>query len=958
MSRSAIFLFSLALYLACQAHAQQAPAIDKTVRETAAAIEAPKLPPPAIPAPPTVGSTPASPVAPPMPGQLTAPPAAPPSRIPDLPPETNVVPSTALQKTKPTTSTSSSGQFIVHGNDLSLRSAFSSRCEEISDELRQLLRDQQSWALPIVVLLSSGDAAKKADKAANMIVSLIPQSGFHLQVNVNLRPDLRPTDMRAEIIRALLAERILRNQKELASKRELLLPDWLYTGILQALDYRKQARPSTLFAAIFKSGKIYGIEEIIEASPVQMDALSKTIYQTSCCALVLALLDQPEGGSRLNRFLASLASDPRPERDLLNQAFPSFATSPASLNKWWSLQLASLSRPSASEPLSAVDTLKALEDAITLRYQAKASEVPKPRPVMAAIPPTPVVADVKPRPKAESETETPEATTTEPEASTPEEKRSFFSRLNPFSRKKASSDEVIAAAIEEAAIEEAKSTPPEEAPKVAELTSTTEEIPAARPEERKPLFNRWFGKTKPEADVPEEKSSPEDSPKPTKKDESPVEVPEEQADKKGSLLNPLNWFRRSKDKEPKEEPPAEKTEEKTDANKPKSDAASVNLSDWQSLASPMVALVYQVAAVEEPVKEKKRFLGLFGGKKKEEEKPSPETTPEEKPTKPESKPEEKPKTPAKEEPKAEKAEKSESKPEEKAAPKPEAKEMAPEKESPPKAEPEPDLAMPAEPTLEKPKAKREPLRLRSLFGSGKKKTQEAEEKVESPAPAPQEPTATPAAESATMSKEDKPAQPEAPSKPQSEKKAATEEKPRPVSEAAPAPKPESPKEDAPKKAKEPEPKAVTPKKAPPPKDEPLVAASVPLEDYAAILKRKDRKEILQQNFIALTALQQRCAILYRPIVADYTALVVELMDGKTKNVDERLKKLRARSQQALEQSKAVRSLLDLHEANSTPAMSGMFEDYLKLPETIQKELPERKDPISKYLDALDREFSK
>ena len=35
-----------------------------------------------------------------------------------------------------------------------LRSAFSSRCEEIHQELRQLLHDQQPWALPVVVLLN------------------------------------------------------------------------------------------------------------------------------------------------------------------------------------------------------------------------------------------------------------------------------------------------------------------------------------------------------------------------------------------------------------------------------------------------------------------------------------------------------------------------------------------------------------------------------------------------------------------------------------------------------------------------------------------------------------------------------------------------------------------------------------------------------------------------------------
>ena len=119
-------------------------------REAAAKIEAPQISagiaapiiPPTVPG---ASAAPSAPVAPPMPGQLNALPAAPPekivpSRIPDMPvPETSRVPTTPLTKNNLISSTSTSGQFIVHGNDLSLRSAFSSRCEEVSQELSQLL---------------------------------------------------------------------------------------------------------------------------------------------------------------------------------------------------------------------------------------------------------------------------------------------------------------------------------------------------------------------------------------------------------------------------------------------------------------------------------------------------------------------------------------------------------------------------------------------------------------------------------------------------------------------------------------------------------------------------------------------------------------------------------------------------------------------------------------------------
>ncbi|MES2598471.1 MAG: hypothetical protein V4662_24260 [Verrucomicrobiota bacterium] len=989
----------------------------------------PLLTPPTAPA-----AAPAPPVAPPMPGQLQAAPAAAPSRIPDLPVKPAVVPPTTLSSNKGIHSTSSSGQFIVHGNDLPLRSAFSSRCEEIHAELRQLLHDQQPWALPVVVLLNSGESARKADKAVSMTLSEITHGGFHIQVTVNLRPDLRPSDFRSEIVRALLAERVLRHQKG-GAKRASILPDWIFTGVMEALDYRKQARPSTLFAAIFKSGKIFGIEEIIEASPTQMDALSRTIYQTSCCALVLALLDQPEGGARLNRFLSSIAGDARPERELLDQAFPSFATSPASLNKWWALQLASLSRPGVSEPLSPDATLAALEDALIIHYQSRAIDVPQPRvrPVIAKVKLTPSQPATVSTPKPDAET--PPALVSEATL-TDEKKRGFFRWLNPFSHRKTDEESMIESAIEDAAKEEAKSRVEEESNSVdkpaevaANITLPEAEGPRMEAgEERKPVLNRWFGtgRKKPAAETANAAEKPEAAPKSNGKPvvEEALPAPAEETEKR-SKLNPLNWFRGDKKKAEEdpskiEEPAKQKSEGVSNEQAGEKAAASVPSlqQDWQlTQGQPLVAMVFQEAAVSEDApKQKKRLFGIFGNGKKPAEEPKKEPAAE--PKKEESKPA--PKKEAREESK-EKAKPSEPKPEPASEKKPDTKKPAeappPAAEMPPAevvkfaepatspekprrglrglfggdkktedpktaptdepAKPEPMAAEAKPPVAEKPvdkpkevsdtapkpatpppaaemsaevkpaaegdKANHQPMRIRPLFGSGKKK-EEGLMPDEKPAEAPKsEPMTT-----ETRPETDKP-------KPKAvAKEDAKPEKPK--SEPAPEPKTEDPQMPV-AKQEEAKPKPATPAKKPE-DTEPTVAAAVPIEDYAAILKRPDRKQILQRNLMALTALQQRSAVLFRPIVVEYTSLVSELIDGKTKNVDERLLKLRERTQDALDQSKAIRDQLDLHEANSSPAMSGAFEDYLRLPETIQGELPPRQDAISKYLDSLDREFSK
>ena len=137
-----------------------------------------------------------------------------------------------------------------------------------------------------------------------------------------------------------------------------------------------------------------------------------------------------------------------------------------------------------------------------------------------------------------------------------------------------------------------------------------------------------------------------------------------------------------------------------------------------------------------------------------------------------------------------------------------------------------------------------------------------------------------------------------------------------------------------------------------------MAAEVALEDYAVVLRRPDAKTILEGNIRELAALQNRAAVLFRPIVTDASQLLGDLREGRTKGADTRIRELRRRIAEAETRCKAVRDLLDLHEVNETLHMSGVFEDYLKLPETLQKELPERTDPIARYLDALEREFAR
>lgn len=771
------------------APAQQAPAPAADL-EAAAAIQAPNLPgeaatsdTPAIPAP----------VSPPLPGEVTAPAPAPGNRIPDAwvnQPASPVVPRVSSFKPEVSRSTSSSGQFIVHGPELQIRSAVARRCEDVAEELRQALRDRQPWALPVVIHLRGPEESPDTGPTVSTQITEMDHGGFHLQVTVLARKDLRLRDLQDELIRVLLAERILRSQKAINSGRERLLPDWVFTGVTEAARYRERNRPSALFAVLFESGKIYSIEEIIEASPVEMDSLSRAIYDTSCCALVLALLDQPEGPERFQKFLGSLASDPRPERELLNQWFPSFAATPSSLNKWWALQLAELSQPTVAEPLGPSESYTAIKQALVLNYQAKLDEAPpsarpdltppspkpasKPSPPPAretpASPAPPKVAKAESPPKEETSDPVPDSAPKE-DAGAMEEDRNVFGKIFGFLKKdKTGEDAGADETMEEvAAIQEPDPAPVEEPTPVPEKVDETKTAKAQEPA------------------PPKESATASEETMPSEEESEP---------KKKSFFK--NLFRGKKSDS--EDQPAEESGEETSAIPADPNATALR---WLSPSGEW--LVRQLLPMWQQGESREVFLKFLRKKKEGEDAAADDETPGSEASEP-----------------------------------------------PQKVEPE----------------------------------------VEKPSPPP-------------------------PPKPQSK----------------PAPKPDLSK------------------------IVPIVNVSSPIEEYAWMMRREDRDSILGAVETRLSGLESRVGVLFRPIILGYKSVIADLKKGKSKGVDDKLKALAVLLERAKALALEVQAHVDWYQASHSAAYSGLFDDYLRLPETIRKEAPPRTDPISSYLDALEKEFS-
>lgn len=277
---------------------------------------------------------------------------------------------------------SSSGAFLVHGSERSDRSVVVAAAEELREEVSRFLDRQErrgegaeagepvprEAGRSIVIHLWLRGDAQPAVHPRLYRVDGVPQPV--LGVVLARAALVRSDDFRREMIRVLLVERMIRMAPgEAAPSRGEMLPAWLETGVMEALDHVRAGRPSARFATLFGSRQILTVDDILTVQPATLDAGAREIFASSACCLVMALLEQPEGPERFRRFLEAAPGREGSWQNLLVRTFPGLALSRHSLEKWWALQAASLAAPDLLEPMTAADTDALLAQALVVRYR-------------------------------------------------------------------------------------------------------------------------------------------------------------------------------------------------------------------------------------------------------------------------------------------------------------------------------------------------------------------------------------------------------------------------------------------------------------------------------------------------------------------------------------------------------------------------------------------------------------
>ncbi len=273
---------------------------------------------------------------------------------------------------------SQSRLFSVSGGDALRMGAIASRADETYRQVCQLLGLDEAWkyAISIRLLGQPGDPPS-LNPIRTRIAILGGEPNFQIRIHAGGGIDLdRLTNA---IISMVLYERSLRGMNPNAYPETMSMPDWLVTGVQQAILWKRGRADRALYRNLFNRAEMLSPEEVIGTrAPHKLDAASRQVYEVSCGVLMMSLINQPDGCASLRDLLADAATAEGSPQEIIGRYFHELSLDEGLLNKWWALELASLSAQRATEALSPLETERMLAEALTVMVYDEASLVPRP----------------------------------------------------------------------------------------------------------------------------------------------------------------------------------------------------------------------------------------------------------------------------------------------------------------------------------------------------------------------------------------------------------------------------------------------------------------------------------------------------------------------------------------------------------------------------------------------------
>ena len=254
-----------------------------------------------------------------------------------------------------TRSVSRSRQFIIYCPDAPLRREIESIAEDAKTDVYELLGESgDRWKLPIVISVAPPDGRTRPPVLFQMIST---PEGAKIDIDAEIGRDPAAVNLRKQAVRAVLLELGYRGRPPIrAGEAYLEAPWWLVDGAIEIFRRRDLGVNSDLFQRLVENNKFPTIEEFLDLRADGLGATSQAIDSAFAMGLVQSLLDQPNGRANLGRLVRRWPDSGVDPMAALKKDFPSLGENGASLQKWWTLNLARLGASERFRGLSLADT--------------------------------------------------------------------------------------------------------------------------------------------------------------------------------------------------------------------------------------------------------------------------------------------------------------------------------------------------------------------------------------------------------------------------------------------------------------------------------------------------------------------------------------------------------------------------------------------------------------------------
>jgi hypothetical protein len=267
---------------------------------------------------------------------------------------------------------SRSMQFRVTGGDGAVRGSVAILAEQTKDELLRLTEENDDWKVPVRIMLfgKQGDPSPPRSIAMELFYN---DAGYDLRVKVHLGHGIENERFATAVTSALIYERTLRARKPEESETAFSVPPWLVAGLREATAWRLKESDRRTYETLFKRGGVFKMDQLFaidDAAYENLDAATRVAFRVSSGALVMALLEQPQGKEGFRSFLSAVAGFQGEMPVLLRRHFPELNLSETSLAKWWALQLANKGTAPLTDSLSIAETEASLNEVLRLHFRS------------------------------------------------------------------------------------------------------------------------------------------------------------------------------------------------------------------------------------------------------------------------------------------------------------------------------------------------------------------------------------------------------------------------------------------------------------------------------------------------------------------------------------------------------------------------------------------------------------